>query len=136
MEVLIVVLCVADLSYLLAKDTILQAGLRVRDILDLRHSLNFAHYIVEAGVARPINIFLILRKHTKISDTRHVTYFVDMPCLTSVQCPSNKPTDNRRLDSGLHCNGKPSRTRIHFNIIFQNKIERKITTSCAQFLDN
>ena len=43
MEVLIVVLCVADLSYLLAKDTILQAGLRVRDILDLRHSLNFSH---------------------------------------------------------------------------------------------
>ena len=122
MEVLIVVLCVADLSYLLAKDTILQAGLRVRDILDLRHSLNFSHYIVEAGVARPINIFLIVRKHTNlISDIRHVTDFVDMPCLTSVQCPSNRPTYNRRLDSGLHCNGKPP---------------RKIITSCAQFLDN
>ena len=48
MEVLIVVLCVADLSYLLAKDTIHQAGLRVSDILELRHSLDFAHYIVEA----------------------------------------------------------------------------------------
>ena len=48
MEVLIVVLCVAVLSYLLAKDTIHQAGLRVSDILELRHSLDFAHYIVEA----------------------------------------------------------------------------------------
>ena len=72
MEVLIVVLCVADLSYLLAKDTILQAGLRVRDILDLRHSLNFTHYIVEAGVARPINIFLIVRKDTNISVPRSI----------------------------------------------------------------
>ena len=136
MEVLIVVLCVADLSYLLSKDTILQGGLRVSDISDLRHSLDFAHYIVEAGVARPINIYLIVRKHSNvISDIRHVTDFVDIPCLTSVQCPSNRPTFNRRLDSGLHCNGKPSRTRIHFNIIFQNKIERKMT-SCAQFLDH
>ena len=102
MEVLIVVLCVADLSYLLAKDTILQGGLRVRDILDLRHSFNFAHYIVEAGVARPINIFLIVRKHTNlISDNRHVCDFVDMPCLTFVKCPSNRPTNNRRPDSGL-----------------------------------
>ena len=73
MEVLIVVLCVADLSYLLAKDIILQAGLRVRDILDLRHSLNFAHYIFEASVAWLINIFLIVRKHTKlISDRRMI----------------------------------------------------------------
>ena len=63
MEVLIVVLCVADLSYLLAKDTILQAGLRVRDILDLRHSLNFAHNIVGAGLLTgQINIFLIVKK--------------------------------------------------------------------------
>ena len=65
MEVLIVVLCVADLSYLLAKDTIHQAGLRVRDILDLRHPLDSAHYIVEAGVARPINIFFGCTKKTR-----------------------------------------------------------------------
>ena len=135
MEVLIVVLCVADLSYLLAKDTILQGGLRVRDVLDLRHSLDFAHYIVEAGVARPINIFLIARKNKNISDIRHVTDFVDIPRLTSVQCPSNRPTCNWRLDSGLHCDGKPSRTRMYLNIIFQNKIERE-TTSCAQLLDS